>query len=304
MSAYAQNVTAANQPIVFTNNTSSVNVGNIKIHIFEETTFGTTPVGNNFSWSSSGINVNVATNGTYSYQGITHTSIADEFYYDGTSHGVSPYSGTLDGAHSYRIQFIYTDTATGKEYLSDFYDFGSHYYYTQPFASFEQAIRGDVNLVFTASAPSETYGLGERVVGTLTATNTYPYACTLGLNAPDGVILSQSTFENVSSGSTVTTTFEYTIVEEDIIRGYKTFDFGGSIGNVGMNPININGQTVSCTVQTEPVYAHMSLEFTLTSPVPQEGFDYEDSIAYSIVLTNDGNVTIDQGEIGTKIMGD
>ena len=306
MSAYAQNVTAANQPIVFTNNTSSANVGNIKIHIFEETYEGggSVPVGNNFSWSSSGTNVNVAANGTYSYQGITHTSIADEFYYDSTSHGKYPYSGILDGAHSYRIQFIYTDTATGKEYLSDFYDFGSHYYYTQPFASFEQAIRGDVDLVFTASAPSETYDLGDIIVGTLTAKNTYPYACTLGFIAPDGVTLSQSTFENVSSGSTVTTTFEYTIAEEDIIRGYKTFDFGGSIGNVSMNPIDINGQTVSCTVQTEPVYAHMSLEFILTSPVPQEGFDYDDSIAYSITLTNDGNVTIDQGELGTEIMGD
>ena len=304
MSAYAENVTAANQPIVFTNKTNSANVGNIKVHIFEETTFGTTPVGDNFSWSSSGTNVNVAANGTYSYQGITHTSIADEFYYDGTSHGVSPYSGTLDGAHSYRIQFIYTDTATGKEYLSDFYDFGSHYYYTQPFASFEQAIRGDVDLVFTANAPSETYNLGDTIVGTLTAINTYPYACTLGFIAPDGVTLSQSTFENVSSGSTVTTTFEYTITEEDIIRGYKTFDFGGSIGNVSMNPIDINGQTVSCTVQTEPVSAHMSLEFTLTSPVPQEGFDYEDLIAYSITLTNDGNVTIDQGEVGSEIMED
>ena len=306
MSAYAQNVTAANQPIVFTNNTSSANVGNIKIHIFEETYEGggSVPVGNNFSWSSSGTNVNVATNGTYSYQGITHTSIADEFYYDSTQHGKYPYSGTLDGAHSYRIQFIYTDTTTGKEYLSDFYDFGSHYYYTQPFASFEQAIRGDVDLVFTANAPSETYNLGDTIVGTLTAINTYPYACTLGFIAPDGVTLSQSTFENVSSGSTVTTTFEYTITEEDIIRGYKTFDFGGSIGNVSMNPIDINGQTVSCTVQTEPVYAHMSLEFILTSPVPQEGFDYDDSIAYSITLTNDGNVTIDQGELGTEILGD
>lgn len=301
MSAYAENVTAANQPIVFTNKTNSANVGNIKVHIFEETTFGTTPVGDNFSWSSSGTNVNVAANGTYSYQGITHTSIADEFYYDGTSHGVSPYSGTLDGAHSYRIQFIYTDTATGKEYLSDFYDFGSHYYYTQPFASFEQAIRRDVDLVFTASAPSGTYDLGDTIVGTLTATNTYPYACTLGFIAPDGVTLSQSIFENVSSDSTVTTTFEYTIAEEDIIRGYKTFDFGGSIGNVSMNPIDINSQTVSCTVQTEPVRAHMSLEFTLTTPTPQEGFDYDDSIAYSIVLTNDGNVTL-QGEVGTEKM--
>lgn len=303
MSAYAQNVTAANQPIVFTNNTNSANIGNIKIHIFEETTFETTPVGDNFSWSSSGTNVNVAANGAYNYQGITHTSIADEFYYDSAPHGVYPYSGTLDGAHSYRIQFIYTDTTTGKEYLSDFYDFGSHYYYTQPFASFEQAIRGDVDLVFTASAPSETYDLGERIVGTLTATNTYPYACTLGFIAPNGVTLSQSTFENVSSGTTVTTTFEYTIAEEDIIRGYKTFDFGGSIGNVSMNPIDINGQTVSCTVQTEPVRAQMSLEFTLTTPVPQEGFDYGDSITYSIVLTNDGNVTL-QGKVGTEILDD
>ena len=54
----------------------------------------------------------------------------DEFYYDGTQHGKYPYSGTLDGATAYRIQFIYTDAATGREYLSDWYEFGSHYYYS------------------------------------------------------------------------------------------------------------------------------------------------------------------------------
>lgn len=291
MSAYAENVTAANQPIVFTNKTNSANVGNIKVHIFEETTFGTTPVGDNFNWSSSGTNVNVAANGTYSYQGITHTSIADEFYYDGTSHGVSPYSGTLDGAHSYRIQFIYTDTATGKEYLSDWYDFGSHYYYN-PMTDFTQWARGDVDLVYTINVPSKDYELGETVTGTIQGTNTYPYPCTFGFIAPDGVTLSKSTFENVAAGSTATATFEYTITEDDIIRGYKTFDFGGTAPGGFMNPIDIKGKTVSCTVQTDVANPYLDIVVSDTSVQPHDPYALGDRIEIATTVTNNGNLTL------------
>ena len=47
-SAYAENVTATNTPIIFTNVSDSTNIGTINIYILDDTTGTKKPVGSNF----------------------------------------------------------------------------------------------------------------------------------------------------------------------------------------------------------------------------------------------------------------
>ena len=301
-SAYAENVTATNTPIIFTNVSDSTNIGTINIYILDDTTGTKKPVGSNFVWSSSGVNVNVAANSTYSYQGISHTSIKNEFYYDGISHGVPPYSGTLNGAHSYEIQFVYTETATGRKYYSNRYPYGSQCYY-YPITDISQWIRGDLYLVFTASLTNEPWGgyaLGDTVTGTLTICNTNPFAASIGISAPSGVTLAQAQFDNISSGATVQTTFTYTIIQADILNGSKSFEFGAGIPGTGssMNPITKDGITWGCTAFTESPNPYMCLTLTNTNS-PDNGDEYVlgEIIEYTLSITNGGNLTIDNLDI-------
>lgn len=301
-SAHAENVTATNTPIIFTNVSDSTNIGTINIYILDDTTGTKKPVGSNFVWSSSGVNVNVAANSTYSYQGISHTSIKNEFYYDGISHGVPPYSGTLNGAHSYEIQFVYTETSTGRKYYSNRYPYGSQYYY-DPITDISQWIRGDLDLVFTAYIPNEPiggYALRDKVTGTLNITNTNPFPASINIIAPDGVTLTRAFFDNISVGATVTTTFTYTITEQDILNNSKVFEFGAGIPGTGssMNPITKDGITWGCTAFTESPNPYMYLTLTNTNS-PDNGDEYVlgEIIEYTLSITNSGNLTIDNLDI-------
>ena len=106
----------------------------------------------------------------------------------------------------------------------------------------------DPDLVFTAHMDEDYQGenaLGTRVTGTLNICNTNPFPASISISAPSGVTLAQAQFDNISSGTTVQTTFTYTITQADILNGSKSFEFGAGIPGTGssMNPITKNGIT-------------------------------------------------------------
>ena len=72
----------------------------------------------------------------------------------------------------------------------------------------------DDDLVVSKTHETGTYGLGDQVEFTITATNIYDEARTITFSEIDGVKLAQSTFENVAAGATVETTATYTITDK------------------------------------------------------------------------------------------
>ncbi len=81
----------------------------------------------------------------------------------------------------------------------------------------EDPVKDD--LVVTVKADNAVYAPSSEITFQITATNIYGEPKTITLWAMDGVSITQSTFENVDPGETVTTTESYKLTEADALKG-------------------------------------------------------------------------------------
>ncbi len=128
------------------------------------------------------------------------------------------------------------------------------------------------------------YRLGDTVTFEISVKNPYADIETITLSEIEGVTLAQSTFADVTSGDTVSTTATYTIMEDNIINGSFTNTVTASIENLT--------KTAECTILTEDVDATLTCNIRIANE-PANGTAYQlgETIQYRIDVTNEGNVT-------------
>lgn len=167
--------------------------------------------------------------------------------------------------------------------------------------------RPSLHVEKTSSAPSAGDGkaaLGESITYTIRVTNNG----NVGLD--DVVITDDLTGETwtelrMESGEVKTYTTTYTITEEDIRRGF--------VMNVAVaeapdpedpekDPVHGEDQQ---QVPTEDMFKHLTVTKRTTS-VPEDGEAYVpgETITYSIVVVNDGNITLDHVVVTDELTGD
>ena len=141
------------------------------------------------------------------------------------------------------------------------------------------------DLVVTKSHEEGTFGLGDTVTFTITATNIYNEARPITLSEIDGVTLEQATFESVAAGETVTTTATYTITETDILKGEFKNTVTATVGDLT--------KTAEDTVKPEELEekdGHLTITKEATSePANGEAYVLGETIEYKITVLNDGN---------------
>jgi len=126
------------------------------------------------------------------------------------------------------------------------------------------------------------YGLGDTVTFTITVTNVYNEAKNITLTEREGMILSQSSFQNVAPGASVTATATYTVTEADVLAGtihnevIAAFDGGSTFTGEDDVPVQV------------PVPS-LLVEKNVTGTAARYGLG--DTVTYSIRVTNNGNVT-------------
>ncbi len=145
----------------------------------------------------------------------------------------------------------------------------------------------DNGKVVTKSHVAGTYGLGDEVTFTVKATNVYNTAKTMTLEEIEGVTLSQSTFENVQPGATVSAIATYAITEADILSG--TFVNTITVKFSGEDKSYVNTDEVD----VDKANAHLAVTKTTTSePENKAAYKLGEAITYRITVANDGNLTI------------
>ncbi len=145
----------------------------------------------------------------------------------------------------------------------------------------------DNGKVVTKSHAAGTYGLGDEVTFTIKATNVYNTAKTMTLEEIEGVTLSQSTFENVQPGATVSAIATYAITEADILSG--TFVNTITVKFSGEDKSYVNTDEVD----VDKANAHLAVTKTTTSePENKAAYKLGEAITYRITVANDGNLTI------------
>ena len=144
----------------------------------------------------------------------------------------------------------------------------------------------DPNDVVRKSHVEAEYGLGDTITWNIEVVNIYDEAKTITLTEQDGVELAQSVFENVEPGATVTTTATHVVTAEDIAAGEYgntvTASFEGGIDVPGTDPKPV------------PLTPAPKLDITKTASAPANGetYDVGETITYTIVVTNTGNVNL------------
>ena len=156
----------------------------------------------------------------------------------------------------------------------------------------------DNSKVITKTHADGTYGLGDTVTFTITATNIYSEAKTLTIAEQEGVSLDKSVFENVAPGASVTATATYTITEADIL--------GGTFTNKATVSFSGTDKTYSAedTVTVDEAAAKLTVTKTTTSK-PANGSTYAlgEQIAYDVKVTNTGNLTATDVVVEDQLAG-
>ena len=155
------------------------------------------------------------------------------------------------------------------------------------------------DLVVTKSAEDKEYKLGETVTFEIKATNIYAEAKTITIAEQEGVtITSDSVFENVDPGASITATATYVIKEADILKG--------SFSNTATAAIS-DGITKEAVkeVHTEEPNGHLTItKITTSEPDNGEAYALDETITYEITVFNDGNLTITDITVTDELTGD
>ena len=156
----------------------------------------------------------------------------------------------------------------------------------------------DPDLVVVKAHEEGTYGLGETVEFTITATNIYDDACTMTFVEQDGVeIAGQAVFENVEPGATVSTTARYTVTEADILAGgftnTVTVSFEGGKDFEGDDDVVVDDPETHLTVT----------KVTTSQPFEGNAYTLDETITYEVTVTNDGNLTVEGVTVTDELAG-
>ena len=154
-------------------------------------------------------------------------------------------------------------------------------------------------LVLKKTHDEKEFALGETVTFTIEATNIYDENKTITLVEIEGVELSESVFENVAPGASISATATYTVTEADILAGeFKntvTVKFSGE--NTEFEDEDI--------VDVEDPKPHMTIvKETTSEPANGETYALGEEITYLITVTNDGNVTLTNVVVTDELTGD
>ncbi len=142
----------------------------------------------------------------------------------------------------------------------------------------------DPSLIVTKNdgkADDATYAEGETVTFTITVKNIYAEAKTITLTEITGVTLADTTFTDVPAGETRTTTATYVITPADMAAG--------SFTNTVTAKLEGKNYTASDTVHTEEIAAALTVT---KSADPTSGVGVGETVTYTVVVTNSGNVTV------------
>lgn len=141
------------------------------------------------------------------------------------------------------------------------------------------------------------YSLGDEVTFDIKAVNETDETQSIVLTAIEGLTFAQSTFENVPSKGTVSTTATYTMTEADILHGVFTATITAEIGE--------NEYTTTCDAVPEAPNGHITITCeTTSSPNNGDAYDFQEEIDYYITVTNSGNLTITDIRIIDEWTGD
>ena len=156
----------------------------------------------------------------------------------------------------------------------------------------------DPDLVVVKAHEEGTYGLGETVEFTITATNIYDDARTMTFVEQDGVeITGQATFENVEPGATVSTTARYIVTEADILAGgftnTVTVSFEGGKDFEGNDDVVVDDPETHLTVN----------KVTTSQPFEGNAYMLDETITYEVTVTNDGNLTVEGVTVTDELAG-
>ena len=156
----------------------------------------------------------------------------------------------------------------------------------------------DPDLVVVKAHEEGTYGLGETVEFTITATNIYDDARTMTFVEQDGVeITGQAVFENVEPGATVSTTACYAVTEADILAGgftnTVTVSFEGGKDFEGNDDVVVDDPETHLTVN----------KVTTSQPFEGNAYTLDETITYEVIVTNDGNLTVEGVTVIDELAG-
>ena len=138
------------------------------------------------------------------------------------------------------------------------------------------------------------YALGQTVTFTITVTNVYNEAKNITLTEREGMTLSQSNFQNVAPGASVTATVTYIVTEADVLAGTihnevnAAFDGGSTF-------------TADDDVPVQVPVPSLLVEKNVTSTAVRYGLG--DTVNYSIRVTNNGNVTLTNVQVTDPLTG-
>lgn len=169
----------------------------------------------------------------------------------------------------------------------------------------EDPVPDDLIVTITAESSANEYGIGDEVEFRVTATNIYDTEKSIYLSAIEGLMLAQRNFNSVSSGDIIETTATHTIREGDILNGSFTGSVTAYLGDNNVSPSHYSlSATDSATVQTETAVANLTIDVTTTStPENEIAYDLGESIDYSIMVINDGNVALTNIEVIGELTG-
>lgn len=144
------------------------------------------------------------------------------------------------------------------------------------------------------------YALGDTITFTIKVTNIYNEVKDITVIEQDGVtITGDSKFENVEPGQEVTTTATYTVTEDDIQAG--RFKNEVKVVFSGEKEFS-NTDTVE---EIEDVNSSIKLEKKVVNEAVKGGkYDYNETVEYSIIAENTGNVTLTNIKVEDTLTGD
>ena len=223
---------------------------------------------------------------------VTLTSATDEKPYDGTAltndtvtvggEGFAPGEGaTYDVTGSQTLVGQSDNTFT---YTLNDNTKASNYIITTEEGTLtvtDENVPDDLVVKKVADDATKAYNVGDTVTFTVTATNIYDEPKTITLTEIEGVTLSQSVFENVPAGASVTATATYVVTGADVVAG--------SFTNTVKAKIDDLEKTATATVNMAA--AEPSLTVTKTAS-PTSNVKVGDTVTYTVVVTNNGNVKI------------
>ena len=157
----------------------------------------------------------------------------------------------------------------------------------------------------TSQTPADGYALGDTIEYQITATNDGNLTLT-DINVTDELTGDEWTIDSLAPGASREFTATYTVTEADVLAGSGVQNVVSATGtspdpehpevpaDPGVNRVPVEAANGHLTVQ----------KVTTSSPQNNNGYRTGEQIAYSITVTNDGNLTITNIIVTDDLTGD